>query len=58
VIDNVTGTRYINIRYNGEVETVDQFDTMKEAREMVKEYNMVQPGHYISQRCTNDWCDR
>jgi len=39
------------------LETVDQFDTFKEAREMVAEYRMSEPSarYYISQRPCKDW---
>lgn len=49
--------KYINIKNNGEVETVDQFETMKEAREMVKEYNLGDSYnyYYISSRSTKEW---
>ena len=48
---------YINIKQNNKVETVDQFTTYKEAKAMVKEYNLSDSynNYYISQRCTNDW---
>ena len=48
---------YINLKENGEVETIDEFDTRKEAREMLSEYQMAYHGAgvYISTRCTNDW---
>lgn len=51
---------YINIKNNSEVETVDQFDTRKEAIQMLKEYRLGDPynSYYISQRCTNDWRNR
>ena len=56
--------RYINVRTNYGIETVSEFNSedhtgkrpfYKYVRDMVKEYNMTMPGHYISQRCTNDW---
>jgi hypothetical protein len=51
---------YINIKHNGQVETVDQFTTKKEALEMVKEYNLSDHNHqyYISTRSTKDWRER
>ena len=53
-------TTYINIKNNGEVETVDEFDTRKEALEMVDEYNISDWSnyYYLSQRSTNDWRDK
>lgn len=49
--------KYINTRYPGYVETVDEFETYKEAREMLKEYRLASPemGYYLSNRCTNEW---
>ena len=29
---------YINYKYNNEVETIEEFKTLKEARELLKEY--------------------
>jgi len=49
---------YINISYRGGVlETVDQFDTRKEAYKMLLEYQVSNPsGHYhISSRATKEW---
>ncbi len=46
---------YINIRYNGAVETVDEFETYKEARLMLIEYRMGDSGYYISKRSTKEW---
>ena len=50
---------YINGKYqNGETETIDQFETRKEAREMIKEYRMAYGLDYtlwLSQRATNAW---
>ena len=49
---------YIN-RYWGHqnVETVDQFESMAEARKMLTEYRMADPSahHRISQRSTKQW---
>jgi len=49
--------RYINIKGNYGIETVDQFDTYKEAKEMLKEYRLSDAYnyYYISQRCTKEW---
>lgn len=49
---------YINIKEAGQVETLDEFETYKEAREMLKEYRMASSyyaGAYLSQRCTKEW---
>ncbi len=50
-------TTYINIKNNGEVETVDVFTTHKEAVEMIKEYRMADSynNYYLSQRSTKEW---
>lgn len=51
-------TAYINQRYQGVVETVDEFDTHKEARETIKEYR-ASIGHgieyWISNRACKQW---
>ena len=49
---------YINSKQCGTVETIDQFETRKEAREMIAEYRMAfGAGYnlYLSTRCTKDW---
>lgn len=48
---------YINRKGDGYTETVDEFETRSEAREILAEYQMADPaGHYYtSQRCTSDW---
>lgn len=49
---------YINWKISGKVETVDQFETRKEAKLMISEYQMAygyQGEVYISNRCTKDW---
>lgn len=50
---------YINRKGGGYRETVDQFDTHKEARAMVKEYRMSEPGaeYYVSSRACKGWKD-
>ena len=51
---------YINWKVAGKVETVDQFDTRKEAQEAIHEYKMAygyQGEAYLSSRCTKDWGD-
>lgn len=49
--------RYINRKGNGYLETVDEFDTPKEAQSMLSEYQLGDPaGHYyISQRACDNW---
>ena len=51
---------YLNIKdpYSKEIETIDQFETRKEARKMLKEYRLASSyysGLYLSQRSTSDW---
>ena len=46
---------YINFKLNGKVETQDEYRTLKEAKEMIKEYKMVSSNYYLSTRCTKDW---
>ena len=48
---------YINLKSSYGIETVDQFDTYKEAREMLKEYRISDKTnyYYISQRSVKDW---
>ena len=49
---------YINWKVSGKVETVDQFETRKEAKEAIPEYQMAynyQGEVYLSSRCTKDW---
>ena len=51
--------KYINMKsgFTKEIETVDQFETYKETKEMLKEYRISDPydSYYISQRCCKDW---
>lgn len=52
---------YINIKNgNGPVETVDEFETRKEALEMLAEYRMGDRvnNYYASSRCTKYWKER
>ena len=54
-------TTYINIKTNNEVETIDEFDTRKEALKMLKEYRIASSfysGAYLSQRPTKDWNEK
>ncbi len=49
---------YINIKEAGIVETLDEFETYKEALKMLKEYRIASSYYcaaYISSRCTKDW---
>ena len=48
---------YIQRRGDGQLETVDEFTTRKEARLMLREYRMADPTahHYLSQRPCNHW---
>ena len=48
---------YIQRRGNGYLETVDQFDTLKEARLMLAEYRLADPTayFYISSRARKGW---
>jgi hypothetical protein len=51
---------YINIKSRWGIETVDEFETYKEARKMLKEYRISDTYnyYYISQKCTKDWRDK
>lgn len=46
--------------YVQDLETVDGFETYKEAKAMLKEYRFAEPEatYYLSQRPTNAWRDR
>jgi hypothetical protein len=48
---------YIQRKGQGYLETVDQFETRKEAREMLREYRMSDNSaeFYISTRACKDW---
>lgn len=49
-------TVYINLRGAEGVETVDEFETRKEAREALGEYLRLSGGdYYISSRSTREW---
>lgn len=50
---------YINRYGQGVRETVDEFETRKEARAMVSEYRMSDPSaeHYISTRACSNWSE-
>ena len=51
---------YIQRKDGKQLETVDEFDTNKEAREMVAEYRMSDPSaeYYTSSRPCKDWADK
>ena len=48
---------YINIKNGKEIETVDEFKTYKEAKEMLKEYKLGDRYnyYYLSQKSTKEW---
>ena len=48
---------YIQRRGDGYLETVDEFETRKEARAMIAEYRMCDPTaeFYLSSRACKDW---
>ena len=50
---------YVNRRGQGYLETVDQFDTRKEARAMITEYRMSDPAgsFHLSTRACKGWHD-
>lgn len=50
-------TYYIQRKSEGKLETVDQFITRREAREMLAEYQMSDPDalYYISTRACRGW---
>ena len=49
--------KYINMKGNYGIETVDEFETYREALKMLREYRIADDynHYYISQRCTKDW---
>lgn len=51
--------QYIQRKEGRQLETVDEFETYKEARDMLKEYQMSDPSgyYYISTRTCKDWRD-
>lgn len=51
--------KYIQRKGQGYLETVDEFETFKEARAMLKEYRMSDPSaeFYISSRACKEWRD-
>ena len=53
-------TTYVQRLGQGYRETVDEFETYREAREMVQEYRLSDPSaHYwLSQRACKDWTNK
>ena len=54
-------TTYINVKENGKTETIDEFETRKEARGMLKEYKIANSYYhnaYLSSRSTKEWRER
>lgn len=52
---------FINLRTVAHgIETVDEFETAKEVKKMIKEYRMSHPTgyYYMSSRSTNEWKNR
>ncbi|MBM9615234.1 hypothetical protein JWJ90_13185 [Desulfobulbus rhabdoformis] len=51
---------YIQRKGNGYLETVDEFTTRKEAREMLAEYRLSDPyaHYYLSSRACKAWHER
>lgn len=49
--------KYIQRKDSNGLETVDEFETYKEAKEMVKEYRISDTSaeYYISSRCCKHW---
>jgi hypothetical protein len=48
---------YIQRKDGRDLETVDEFETWKEARAMVREYRLADQsaGYYLSRRCCKSW---
>lgn len=51
---------YIQRKGNGYLETVDEFETAKEARVMLKEYRLADPSaeYYLSTRPCKAWIEK
>jgi hypothetical protein len=51
---------YIQRKGNGYLETVDEFATRKEAKAMLKEYQLADPSaeYYISSRACKAWAEK
>lgn len=52
--------QYIQRKEGKQLETVDEFETYKKAKDMLKEYRMSDPYgyYYISTRACKDWRDK
>lgn len=53
-------TTYINSKYQNEIETIDEFETRKEAIKMLSEYRMAYDSGFelwLSNRSTKEWRD-
>lgn len=48
---------YINMRNSDDIETVDEFETLKESKKMLAEYRIADRAneYYISNRSTKIW---
>jgi len=48
---------YIQLKRNGRLETVDEFETRQEAGAMLREYRWADPTgvYYVSKRSCGDW---
>lgn len=51
---------YIQRKGDGYLETVDEFETLKEAKAMLAEYRLADPTahHYLSSRACRDWREK
>jgi hypothetical protein len=52
--------KYIQRKDKHGLETIDEFETMKEAREMVKEYRIADPYafYYVSSQPCKEWKEK
>jgi hypothetical protein len=52
--------KYIQRKGQGYLETVDEFETLKEARAMLKEYRIAdnRAKYYISSRACKEWREK
>lgn len=53
-------TTYIQRKGQGYLETVDEFETRKEARTTLKEYQFADQSaeYYLSSRCCKEWKEK
>lgn len=51
--------KYINMKAYGTIETIDEFETYREAKKMMEEYRLTHTDGllYISNRPTNSWAN-